>query len=112
MRRQFTELSIKSFPFAEGPQYDVWDANLPRFGLRIGKRTKTFVLNAGKRRITLGRYGVISLKEARDEAKRRIGAKYLPVVLASAGYLCRAVPYPMPQVPKTCFLLQRPLLHG
>ena len=79
MHRPLTELTVQNLPFAnEGQQYDCWDATLPRFGLRIGKRTKTFILNAGKRRVTLGRYGVVTLKQARDEARRRIGMKYLP----------------------------------
>jgi integrase len=78
MRRHLNEMTIRSLPFATDGQVDVWDATLPRFGLRIGKRTKTFILNAGKRRVTLGRYGVVTLKQARDEAKRRIGLKFLP----------------------------------
>jgi integrase len=77
MKHHLNELVVKNLPFCEG-QTDYWDATLPRFGLRVGKRTKTFILNAGKRRITLGRYPLITLKQARDEARRRLAAKYFP----------------------------------
>ncbi|MGE3701851.1 MAG: integrase arm-type DNA-binding domain-containing protein, partial [Hyphomicrobiaceae bacterium] len=83
MRRRLNELTIRSLPFSD-THYDVWDESLPRFGLRIGKRTKTFVINAGKRRISLGRVGIVTLKQARDEARRRIGAKFLPAVSPNA----------------------------
>jgi integrase len=90
MRRHLNEMTIKNLPFSIDGQVDIWDVTLPRFGLRIGKRTKTFILNAGKRRISLGRYGLVSLKHARDEARRRIGLKYLPQSSPQAPQAARA----------------------
>ena len=48
-----------------------WDPNLPGFGIRIGQRTKTFlVLVDSGRRHSIGHYPAISLADARREAKR------------------------------------------
>lgn len=51
-----------------------WDSNLPAFGIRVGKNTKTFVVSKGKERkvITLGRYPDMSLKDARSLARREM----------------------------------------
>jgi len=52
-------------------QIDFWDAGLPGFGCRVSQGgAKTFLLKRDNRRITLGRYPVISLQDARVEAKR------------------------------------------
>ncbi len=52
-------------------QIDFWDATLPGFGCRVSQGgAKTFLLKRDNRRITLGRYPVISLQDARVEAKR------------------------------------------
>jgi hypothetical protein len=51
-----------------------WDeGGLPGFGVRVGARRKTFVLvlNCGHR-IKLGQYPLISLKDARQQALRRL----------------------------------------
>lgn len=71
-----TDVSIRALPMAEKP-YDVWDTKLPSFGVRIGKHTKTFVINQDKMRRTIGRFGVISLSEARTEAKRLMAERTL-----------------------------------
>src|SRR5262245_52017337 len=50
---------------------DYWDEKLPAFGLRVSQGgSRTFVLKRNNSRITIGRYGTISLSEARAEAKR------------------------------------------
>ena len=70
---------------APGPdRYDVWDNALGGFGLRISPSgTKSFILryrpkragsSAPKRFMTLGRYGTITVEEARDRAKKILGA--------------------------------------
>jgi integrase len=48
------------------------DETTPGFGIRVGKRSKTFVVIRGRNRerITIGRYPDISLSDARTEAKR------------------------------------------
>lgn len=77
MRRKLTELTIKSLPYSNR-QTDVWDTTLPRFGLRIGKRTKTFIFNDGHTRRALGRWPHTSLQDARNRAKTILLAKYMP----------------------------------
>jgi integrase len=71
-----TDLALSKLPF--GPQYAVWDESLPTFGVRIGRRSKTFVLKQRNRYFVLGRYPIIRLKEAREEARRRLALKYFP----------------------------------
>src|SRR5665647_488540 len=72
-----SDVLIRSLPARE-KQYDVWDTKLPAFGIRVSPGgAKTFVLNQDKVRRSIGRYGVISLSEARTEAKRQIAEKTL-----------------------------------
>jgi integrase len=52
-------------------QRSVWDSRLPTFGIRISQGgSKTFVVNRHNSLITIGRYPIISLSDARVEAKR------------------------------------------
>jgi integrase len=52
-------------------QFVAWDSKLSGFGCRVSQGgTKTFILKHRNRRITLGRYPVLSLADARNEAKR------------------------------------------
>ena len=63
-----------------------WDS-LPGFGIRVSPGgTKTFVLVVGKRRKrkTIGRYPILSLAEARTEAKRLLAQRTLKVVQPSS----------------------------
>ncbi|MBF0383471.1 MAG: site-specific integrase [Magnetococcales bacterium] len=83
---KLTKTQIDRFEYqgkqSKGGQYsrDVrWDDVLPGFGVRIlptGK--KSFVLSyrhAGRKRlITLGKYGVLTLEQARAKAKKELGA--------------------------------------
>ena len=75
MKKHLNEQIIAALK--HGPTYIVWDA-LPTFGIRVGKRSKTFVLKKANRYQVIGPYPAITLKQARDEAKRRIASKYLP----------------------------------
>ena len=68
-----TDLSIRALPPPPSGQSTHWDHGLPGFGVRVSQGgTKTFVVVHGveRRRYTLGRFPAISLKQARDEAKR------------------------------------------
>lgn len=61
-------------------QEDLWDDSLPGFGVRVGKGgRKTFFLRPRVRgirtRVNLGQYPYVSLQEARDRARKIIGAR-------------------------------------
>lgn len=58
---------------------DYWDAQLPGFGLRVGARSKTFMVKKENRRVSLGRYPALSLKEARKKAYRLLASDFVPV---------------------------------
>jgi hypothetical protein len=69
---------------AREDRYDVWDSQLRGFGVRLSTTgTKTFILryrprragrSAPKRFMTLGRYGPVTVEEARDRATKLLGA--------------------------------------
>jgi integrase len=59
----FTDLKIQSLPEGE-----YWDQKLGAFGLRVGKRTKTFLLIKGNRRVKIASYPATSLADARRKA--------------------------------------------
>jgi integrase len=72
---RLTDISIRALkPPAKGEQIHYCDT-LKGFGVRVSEGgTKSYILTHGRRRAreTLGRVGVISLSEARGEAKRRL----------------------------------------
>ena len=62
-------------------RYTVWDAQLPGFGVRVSLAgQKSFIVRyrpkgrSEKRYLTIGRYGVLTVDEARDRAKRTLGS--------------------------------------
>ena len=65
MHLKLTDLALQKLP--EGMH---WDEITPAFGVRVGKRAKTFIcVRDGGRRVTIGRYPYMSLIEARTKAK-------------------------------------------
>ncbi len=68
MRQKITERTLTRKAPGE-----IWDEYLPGFGLRIGKKRKTFFImtriNGRQRRITVGNAAVLSLADARDRAR-------------------------------------------
>ena len=66
----FSDLYIKNLPAPQKGQKCYWDPKLPSFGVRVSQGgSKTFVLNRRKTLITIGRYGIVSLADARKEAR-------------------------------------------
>lgn len=75
MGQTLTEIAIRQLKPSE--TYDThWDS-LPGFGVRVGRRSKTYVVVVGRerRRITIGRFDAIKLADARKEAKRLLSAE-------------------------------------
>lgn len=73
----FSDLAIRNLPAPERGQSRYWDASLSGFGLRVSQGgSKTFVVLDPRAKVrtqeTIGRYPIISLAEARAEAKRRL----------------------------------------
>jgi integrase len=68
---RLTDISLRSLARPERGQVDYWDQLLPCFGCRVSQGgTKTFIVKKDNRRLTIGRFPVISLTQARTEAKR------------------------------------------
>jgi integrase len=69
---------LRSLPVPEKGQKDFWDSSLTGFGVRVSQGgSKTFVLNIDNSRRVIGRYGIITLSEARAEAKRILAERTL-----------------------------------
>jgi Arm DNA-binding domain len=63
-------------------RYVIWDTQVRGFGIRVTSfGVKTFFLRyrpkgspRKKRYLTLGRYGIVTVEEARESARRKLGA--------------------------------------
>ena len=76
--KSFTEVELRSLPIPESGQRDFWDGSLPGFGVRVSQGgSKTFILKTENSRRAIGRFPVLSLSEARTEAKRMLAEKTL-----------------------------------
>lgn len=73
---RLTEISIRALKSSDTYK-TYFDDTLPGFGVRVGKRSKTFVVLRGKNRerVTIGRFGQIALADARKEAMRLLSAE-------------------------------------
>src|SRR5262245_28861035 len=72
-REQFSDLKLRALRPPVKGQLDYWDTSLAGFGLRVSQGgTKTFILKHRNRRITIGRFPLLSLSQARAEAKRQL----------------------------------------
>jgi integrase len=67
-----TDIAIKNLRAAKGERLEVWDDKVPGLGIRASSGTKSFVLlyrhDGSSKRLTLGRYPVLSLGDARKLA--------------------------------------------
>jgi integrase len=78
MKRHLNEMIIRNLPHSEGASIDVWDITLPRFGVRIGKKRKTYICNIRNTRVALGVFPHTPFKDARNKARQALFAKYQP----------------------------------
>lgn len=77
VKTAFTDAWIRSLPPPAKAQELHWDARLPTFGLRVGKTAKTFIIKLNNDFITIGRFGILGLAEAREEARRILAERTL-----------------------------------
>lgn len=72
MKQQLTDVLVKNLPAPDKGQHTVRDTVLPGFGVRVSQGgTKTFIVIYGKTRkqVTVGRYPLLSLGDARKKAR-------------------------------------------
>ena len=77
MPQKFTDLMLRKLTSGGAARKEVWDGRIPGFGMRVTKAgTKTFILiyrHRGRtRRMTLGRFPVLSLGDAREKANEAL----------------------------------------
>lgn len=88
----FSDVWIRSLPPPEKGQKAYWDEKLPSFGVRVSQGgSKTFVVNRRNNLITLGRFGVLTLSEARTEARKLLAEFTLGKVRPTAITYDKAV---------------------
>lgn len=65
------DTTLRSFKAPEKGQQTYWDTTLKAFGCRVSQGgSKTFIVKHANTFLTIGRYPILSLSEARTEAKR------------------------------------------
>jgi hypothetical protein len=70
-KAHLSDATIRSLEPPASGQKVVWDTTLAAFGCRVSQGgSKTFIVNRNKTFLTIGRYPIVSLSEARTEAKR------------------------------------------
>src|SRR5437588_9972160 len=68
---RLTEISVRALKGSE-TYVTYFDDTLPGFGVRVGKRSRTFIVLRGKQRqrVSIGKWPDLTVGEARAEAKR------------------------------------------
>ncbi len=75
---ELSDAGLRSLEAPERGTIDYWDRKLPAFACRVSQGgTKTFILKVQNSRRAIGRYPIISLAEARIEARRLLAEKTL-----------------------------------
>lgn len=77
---RLTDVTLRSLPSPPKGQKTYFDDTLANFGCRVSQGgTKSFVVQLGADRqlVTIGRYPLISLADAREEAKRLLAVRTL-----------------------------------
>ena len=88
----FSDVGLRSLQPPPKGQRSYWDAKLPTFGVRVSQGgSKTFVVNQNNTLITIGRWPLISLAQARGEAKRLLAEKTLGKVRPQSITVSQAV---------------------
>lgn len=67
-----TDISIRNLKRPDHGQVTYWDTALKGFNVRVsqgGTKTYTLVHGQNRKRLTIGRVGIISLKDARARAR-------------------------------------------
>lgn len=80
MKANLSDVSVRALKPPPKGQLTIWDKTSP-LGVRVSQGgAKTFVLmiGSGKRR-TLGRFGIVSISKAREEARRIVAEKTLGI---------------------------------
>jgi len=77
-----TDVGVRAFKPPASGQTDFYDDTIPRFGVRVSMGgTKTFFLITGskkqRKRHTLGQFPIISLSQAREQAKKILANRTL-----------------------------------
>ena len=76
MKKMLTDRLIRSLKVEPGARIEIWDAVVPSLGIRASDSTKAFVLVArypgshNPTRRSLGKYGRLTLEDARIKARR------------------------------------------
>jgi integrase len=89
-----TDITLRTLKPPASGQIEVWDV-LPSFGVRISQGgTKSFIVLLGStgHRHTIGRYPIISLQDARSEARRLLAERTLGQHLSRSITFERALP--------------------
>lgn len=71
---KLTKIAVDKLPYSEkGKQVDYYDTELPAFGVRVSATSKVYFvrkrINGKMTRVNLGRHGVVTADDARNDAK-------------------------------------------
>src|SRR5581483_10709876 len=76
VRYRITRAFVENATAGDRPQRAFFDEALPGFGLLVGKRAKSFFVqhevHGITKRFKIGRYGVLTIEQARKEARQRL----------------------------------------